>query len=64
MTAQEMTELVKAWQSGAISYATMYDNLQRGEIARHGVTAEEEMALIEAEGPALGGMTDPDDERQ
>jgi hypothetical protein len=64
MTAQEMTELVKAWQSGAISYATMYDNLQRGEIARHGVTAEEEKALIEAEGPALGGMTDPDNERQ
>lgn len=64
MTAQEMTELVKAWQSGAISYSTMYDNLQRGEIARHGVTAEEEKALIEAEGPPLGGMTDPDNERQ
>jgi hypothetical protein len=56
--------LVKARQSGAISYSTMYDNLQRGEIARHGVTAEEEKALIEAEGPPLGGMTDPDNERQ
>lgn len=59
MTAQELTEMVRAWQSGAISYATMYDNLQRGEIARQGVTAEEEKALIDAEGPALGTMGEP-----
>lgn len=56
LSAQELSELVKAWQSGAVSHATLYDNLQRGEIARQGVNFEEEKADIEAEGPKLGGM--------
>lgn len=59
MSPQELTELVKAWQSGAISHATLYDNLKRGEIARQGVTFEEEKADIEAEGPALATVDDP-----
>lgn len=56
MTAQELSELVKAWQAGAISYETLYDNLLRGEIARQGVTAEQERAKIDEEGPALGTL--------
>jgi hypothetical protein len=56
MTAQELAELVKAWQASAISWDTLHDNLQRGEIARQGVSAEEEKAAIEAEGPKLGIM--------
>lgn len=53
MTAQDMTALVQAWQSGAISKDTLLDNLQRGEILPQGRTIEEEKALIDAD-PALG----------
>jgi hypothetical protein len=59
MTSQDITALVQAWQAGAISHLTLLDNLQRGEIARQGVTAEEEIALIESEGPKLGTMGEP-----
>lgn len=56
MTAQELTALVAAWQGGAISHLTLLDNLARGEIARQGVTPEQEIEQIQAEGPALGTM--------
>lgn len=56
MTAQELTALVQAWQGGAISHLTLLDNLARGEIARQGVTPEQEIEQIQAEGPALGSM--------
>jgi hypothetical protein len=46
MSAQDLTALLAAWQSGAISYDTFYDNLQRGEIASTDRTAEEEQSLI------------------
>lgn len=46
LTSQELAALVKAWQDGAISYPTLYDNLLRGEIARTGVTVEEEQLEI------------------
>lgn len=54
MSAQEMGELVKAWQGGAISHETLYDNLKRGEIAQQGVTFEQEVGKIQGEGPKLG----------
>lgn len=56
MTAQELTALVAAWQGGAISHLTLLDNLARGEIARQGVTPEQEIDEIKKEGPALGTM--------
>lgn len=59
MTAQELTALVQAWQAGAFSHLTLLDNLARGEIARHGVKPEQEIEQIQAEGPALGSVTDP-----
>jgi hypothetical protein len=41
ITAQELSELVKTWQAGAISHETLYDNLQRAEIAKQGETFDE-----------------------
>lgn len=50
---QELTALMKAWQSGAISHDTLWSNLQRGEVADIDRTSEDEKDMIEAEG---GGM--------
>ena len=47
MNAQSLTALLATWQSGAISYDTFYENLQRGEIASTERTAEDEQALID-----------------
>ncbi len=58
MTAQELAELVKAWQSGAISYPTLFENLQRGEVVARGENWEDEKERIDAEGPPLGTMGD------
>lgn len=46
MDANTLNALVASLQSGAISYDTFYENLQRGEIASTDRTAEEELALI------------------
>ena len=46
MNAQSLTAIVAAYQLSAISYETLYENLQRGEIASAERTAEEERALI------------------
>lgn len=54
MTPQELAALVQAWQGGALSWETLHYNLQRGELARPGVTAEEERAAIEAEDAGAG----------
>jgi len=53
MNAQSLTALLATWQSGAISYDTFYENLQRGEIASTERTAKDEQALI---GNANTGM--------
>lgn len=50
MDSNTLNALVKAWQSGAISHQTLYDNLQRGEIASLDRDFEEETQLIEDEG--------------
>lgn len=54
LTPQEAAQLVSVWQSGALSKQTVYENLQRGEIASAERSFEEEQALIEAEGGGLG----------
>ena len=46
LDAQKLTALVAAWQGGAISYDTFYENLQKGEIARTGINSEEEQGLL------------------
>jgi hypothetical protein len=58
MTAQELSELVKAFQSGAISFETFFENLQRGEIIRADKTADEEREQIAGDGEPLGGNND------
>lgn len=53
MDAPSLTALVKAWQSGAMSHQTLYENLQRGEIAPVDRSFEDERDLIEEEGGDL-----------
>lgn len=50
MVGKDIKELVAAWQGGAISYETLYSNLQKGEIASIERTSDEEKDLIETEG--------------
>ena len=54
LDAQSLTAYVKAWQAGAMSHMTLYENLQRGEIAPVDRTFEDEKDLIEEEGGDLG----------
>ena len=42
-------QLVKLWQDEAISYETLYENLQRGEIASSERDFEEELKIIDEE---------------
>jgi hypothetical protein len=49
MTPREAADLIGVWQSGAISKATLYENLQRGEIASQERTFEEEEDMINEE---------------
>lgn len=44
---------MRLWQSGAISRATFYENLQKGEIARADRPLEDEKDMIEEEGGDL-----------
>jgi hypothetical protein len=53
MTPQQIDALVSAWQRGAISRETMFDNFKRGEIIPEGRDFEMESAAIDAEGPVL-----------
>jgi hypothetical protein len=46
LTADELRALVESWQNNAISFATFYDNIQRGSVARVGVSADEEFGTI------------------
>lgn len=56
LTPQEIVALVSAWQSGAYSKLTLFENLQRGEIIDPARTFEEEEGFIGDE-PPLGAMT-------
>ena len=53
MAPQEAEALVRAWQAGAISYRTLYENLQRGGIASAERDDAAEAGLISGE--AAGG---------
>lgn len=56
ITAQDMTALIGAWQGGAISQETLFDNLKAGEVIAADVTFEQEQERINS---ALIGMTPP-----
>jgi len=53
MAPDELRSLVQAFQAGAFGFDTLYANLQRGQIARPGITAEQERATIRDEDPGL-----------
>lgn len=52
MGPQELTALVGAWQSGAISEAELFAKLQEGEIIDPAKPLEEHQAEVEVQGPA------------
>lgn len=54
LTPDQAVALMKLWQGSAISKQTLYENLQRGEIASADRSFEDEEDLIEAEGESLG----------
>lgn len=56
MDSNELTALLKAWQAGAISFDTLWSNLQRGEVADIDRSAEEEQDMIEEEGGGMGEL--------
>lgn len=56
LTPADAQGLVSVWQSGAIAKQTLYENLQRGEIASAERTFEDEEALIADEMPDMGGV--------
>lgn len=53
LSPQELAELVKAWQAGAISFETLFSNLQRGEIISAEYGVDDERERIENEAPNL-----------
>ena len=52
--------LLKANQAGKLSNESFYGELQRRGIVRPDATWAEEQEKIDAQGPALGNMPDPD----
>ena len=61
LSPQEITALVSAWQAGAYSKQTLFENLQRGNIIDPDKYFEEEEDLIEMDGPALAGLGESDE---
>ena len=53
LTAQDLTAMVAAWQSGAMSWETLFANLKRGEIVDADTTEDEERARLDAAGPVV-----------
>ena len=58
ISAQDVTALVSAWQAGAFSAETLFDNLVAGEIISDGVSFEEEQARVGNAGPRLANGSD------
>jgi hypothetical protein len=58
LSPAEAEALVRVWQSGAISYQTLYENLQRGEIASAERDHEGELGQIDKEDVDRGLATD------
>lgn len=51
LTAQDLTALVAAWQSGAISWETLFFNLKEGEIVATDVDEDDERGRLETAAP-------------
>ena len=61
---QELTALVGAWQAGAFSQETLFDNLSQGQIITDGKDFETEMAQIADAAPTLTQGTPPSPQSQ
>lgn len=57
MSALNLTALVASWQNGAISYETLFDNLQRGEVIDIDQTVEKELSGMDKHKPEIPGGT-------
>lgn len=55
LTAQDLTSLVAAWQTGAISKETLFERLKRGQIITDSRTFEEEETKISNAMPLVAG---------
>ena len=53
ISAQDLTALVAAWQSGAMSWETLFSNLKRGEIVDADTEEQDEKDRIDAAGPVV-----------
>lgn len=54
LSAQELQQIVAAWQAQAISRSTLFYNLQKGEIIPPDADEESELALIEQDSTLMG----------
>jgi hypothetical protein len=50
MSGEEITAVVEAWRTGAISRDTMLERLKRGEVLPDGRSVAQERALIHGKG--------------
>lgn len=53
MTYQDVAELVKSWQAGAISHETLFDNLVKGDLIAPGVSFMDEKERIDMTPPGM-----------
>lgn len=58
LSAQQITALLAAWQSGAITLQDLFENLQRGEIVDPAKSFDQHREELEEEGEALGKAKD------
>lgn len=58
LSAQQITALLGAWQSGAITLQDLFENLQRGEIVDPAKSFDQHREELDEEGVALGKKTD------
>lgn len=59
LTGQDIAELMKAWQGGAITYQTLFEQLVKGEIIATGTDVEQYKTELEEEAPSLPVALDP-----
>lgn len=57
MTPLALTALCASWQNGAISYDTLFENLQRGEVVDVDRTIEDELKKMSTHEPVIPGGT-------